>query len=150
MKTKIELIDRQQLEYVSFHIHELNEQIERLVQQIEQSTLFVLAKDPVKESMHKVFFKDILYIESVDKRTFLYTDEGVFLLKEKLFELEDLLKDFDYVRVSKSMILNLDKIQAIAATTSGRFRATLNNGESVMISRFYVKKLKEKLGIRRK
>ncbi len=79
--------------------------------------------------MKKISYHDILYIESVDKRPFLYTSDGVFLLKEKLFELEELLEAHDYVRISKSMILNINSIAAISPKTSGRFEARLTNEE---------------------
>ncbi|MFB8733432.1 LytTR family DNA-binding domain-containing protein [Bacillus sp. SL00103] len=95
--------------------------------------------------MKKISYHDILYIESVDKRSFLYTSDGVFLLKEKLFELEELLEAHDYV-ISKSMILNINSIAAISPKTSGRFEARFTNEEKVMISRFYIQSLKENLG----
>ncbi|WP_342493347.1 LytTR family DNA-binding domain-containing protein [Bacillus sp. FSL W7-1346] len=150
MKTDIHFIQKPQPEYVSFHIYELNPAIEKLVQQVEQSTPYFLAQEPTKERVKKVYYHDILYIESVDKRSFLYTSDGVFLLKEKLFELEKQLEAHDYVRISKSMILNIDSIAAISPKTSGRFEASLTNKEKVMISRFYIQALKEKLGLRRK
>ncbi|MFP3811616.1 LytTR family DNA-binding domain-containing protein [Bacillus sp. SIMBA_005] len=150
MKTDIHFIQKPQSEYVSFHIYELSSTIEKLVQQVEQSAPFFLAKDPEKENTKKIYYYDILYIESVDKRSFLYTTDGVFLIKEKLFELEEQLEAHDYVRISKSMILNIDYIAAISPKTSGRFEANLTNGEKVMISRFYIQALKEKLGLRRK
>lgn len=150
MKTDIHFIQKPQPEYVSFHIYELNSTIEKLIQQVKQSAPFFLAKDPEKGSMKKIYYHDILYIESVDKRSFLYTTDGVFLIKEKLYELEELLEAHDYVRISKSMILNIDQIAAISPKTSGRFEARLTNEEKVMISRFYIQSLKEKLGLRRK
>ncbi|GLF91635.1 LytTR family DNA-binding domain-containing protein [Bacillus pumilus] len=150
MKTDIHFIQKPQSEYVSFHIYELNSTIEKLVQQVEQSVPFFLAKDPEKERVKKIYYHDILYIESVDKKSFLYTTDGVFLIKEKLFELEEQLEAHDYVRISKSMILNIDSIAAISPKTSGRFEASLTNEEKVMISRFYIHALKEKLGLRRK
>ncbi|TKI22519.1 LytTR family transcriptional regulator [Bacillus pumilus] len=150
MKTDIHFIQKPQSEYVSFHIYELNPTIGKLVQQVEQSSPYFLAQEPTKERMKKVYYHEVLYIESVDKRSFLYTSDGVFLIKEKLFELEERLEAHDYLRVSKSMILNIDQIAAISPKTSGRFEASLMNGEKVMISRFYIQALKEKLGLRRK
>ncbi|MGG0593860.1 LytTR family DNA-binding domain-containing protein [Bacillus sp. FS02] len=150
MKTDIHFIQKPKPEYVSFHIYELNPAIEKLVQQVEQSAPYFLAQEPTKERVKKIYYHDILYIESVDKKSFLYTSDGVFLLKEKLFELEKQLEAHDYVRISKSMILNIDSIAAISPKTSGRFEASLTNKEKVMISRFYIQALKEKLGLRRK
>ena len=49
---------------------------------------------------------DILYFDSVDNRTFLYTNDDVMEIKQKLYELEILLSDKDFVRISKSQIVN--------------------------------------------
>lgn len=88
----------------------------------------------------------IYYIESVDKRSFVYTREGCFETKYRLYELEDILKN-NFFRSSKAMILNIRKIESVKAEINGRMVAKLLNGESVIIARSYVKNLKERLGI---
>ena len=50
---------------------------------------------------------DILYIESVDRKTFLYTEEQVYETDRRLYELEDYLKDHSFFRTSKTTIINL-------------------------------------------
>ena len=45
------------------------------------------------------------------------------------------------------MILNTDKIDFVAPSFSGRFEATLQNGEKVTVSRQYVSILKKKMGL---
>ena len=51
------------------------------------------------------------------------------------------------MRISKSMIVNLRKIQNVCAEPGGRMVAVLLNGERVIISRSYVKEIKRRLGI---
>ncbi len=88
----------------------------------------------------------IYYIESVDKRTFVYTREGCFETKFRLYELEDLQGGL-FMRCSKAMILNLKKVKNVKSEMSGRMIATLLNDEVVVISRGYVKEIKGRLGI---
>ena len=88
----------------------------------------------------------IYYIESVDKRTYVYTKENCYETRYRLYELEDILS-FYFLRVSKAMIINIRKIRAVKAELNGRMRADLLNGEQITISRAYVKELKGKLGI---
>ncbi|MHB8128208.1 MAG: LytTR family DNA-binding domain-containing protein [Mobilitalea sp.] len=89
----------------------------------------------------------VYYFEGVDNKVFLYCKQNVYETKLKLYEIEDEYKNTNYIRASKSVILNVTKIRSISAAYSGRFEALLLNGEKVMISRQYVPELKKKLGI---
>ena len=97
--------------------------------------------------IHRVQPKEIYYIEVVDNKTFLYCEEKVLESKQKLYELESYLSNSDFLRVSKSVLLNLCKIRLLSPALSGRFEATLVNNEKVIISRQYVSDLKKMLGI---
>ena len=89
----------------------------------------------------------IYYAESVDKHTYVYTRDDCYESRDRLYELEEKLGTY-YVRISKSMIVNLRKIQNVRAEPGGRMVAVLLNGEQVVISRSYVKEIKRRLGIR--
>lgn len=88
----------------------------------------------------------VYYIESVDKKTFVYTKQGCYDCKFRLYELETMLGGY-FMRCSKSMIINLQKIRNVKSQISGRIDATLLNDEVVVISRGYVKEVKRRLGI---
>lgn len=91
---------------------------------------------------------EILYIESVDKRTFLYTEDGVYETPMRLYELEERLRAKSFFRASKSAVVNFDKIRSLQPDLGGRMRLTMANGEMVFVSRQYVSYIKEKLGIK--
>ena len=97
--------------------------------------------------IHRVPPKDVFYVEVVENKTFLYCEEKVLESKQKLYELESSLAGLDFLRVSKSVLLNLRKIKSLSPALSGRFEAVLANGEKVIISRQYVSDLKKKLGL---
>ena len=88
----------------------------------------------------------VYYIESVDKKTFVYTKQGCYDCKYRLYELEIMLGGY-FMRCSKSMIINLKKVKNVKSQLSGRIDATLLNDEVVVISRGYVKEVKRRLGI---
>jgi len=95
---------------------------------------------------HKMSTTDIYYIDSVDNKTFAYCTKDVYELKEKLYEVEELnLKEF--LRISKSTIVNIKKVEYIKPALAGRFEATLSNNEKVIVSRSYVKELKKAFGV---
>ena len=88
----------------------------------------------------------IYYIESVDKRTYVYTRDDCYESRDRLYELEEKLGPW-VIRISKAMIVNLRKIRNVSAEPGGRMVAVLLNGERVIISRSYVKEIKRRLGI---
>ena len=88
---------------------------------------------------------DIFYAESVDNRLFVYTAKDSYEVKLKLYELEDMLRGRTFLRVQKSLLLNLMKIKSIKPALSGRYTALLKNSEEVVISRKYVSDLKNAL-----
>lgn len=90
---------------------------------------------------------EVLYFESVDERTFLYTDREVFEIKLRLYELEDALSPAGFLRVSKSAVVNLNRISSLRPELNRNVIATMENGERVVISRSYVKKLRSVLEI---
>lgn len=91
--------------------------------------------------------KEILFFESVDDKVFAYTLEDVFETKLKLYELEQILPAKNFFRANKAVIVNLNKINSLSPAFGGRFEAVLKNGYKVIISRSYVPKLKELLGL---
>ena len=96
--------------------------------------------------IHRVSPSDIFYFESVDKKTFIYCEKDVYESKQKLYELEDLAIN-DFLRISKSSIINLSKIKTLIPSLSGNAEAVLTNKERVAISRRYVNELKKNLGL---
>lgn len=89
----------------------------------------------------------ILYIESVDKKTFIYTENKVFLTDKRLYELEDILDKRDFFRCSKSTIIHLNKVEKLKPEITRNILATLTNGENIVVSRRYASELKKLLGI---
>jgi len=90
---------------------------------------------------------DICYIESVDLKTFVYSEKNVYRSKMKLYTIEEMLASSDFLRISKQILVNVRKIKSIAPAGDSRFTATLTNGERVIISRQYVPFLKERFGL---
>ena len=83
---------------------------------------------------------DVLYADTADKKTFLYTADAVYETPLRLYELEEQLAARDFVRAGKS-------VAALRPDFGGRMRVTMSNGEVVVASRQYVPALKAKLGL---
>ena len=90
---------------------------------------------------------EVLYIDTVDRGTFLYTAGGVYQTRLRLYELEEQLSSRDFIRVSKSVIVNFEQVRSLRPDFGGRMRLTLSNGEVVVANRQYVAAIKAKLGL---
>ncbi|MBQ2407043.1 MAG: LytTR family transcriptional regulator DNA-binding domain-containing protein [Lachnospiraceae bacterium] len=94
---------------------------------------------------YEIPIMNIYYVEAVDNRVFLYCSKQIYETKRRLYEIEDILVEKNFLRVSKSVVLNLMKVKAIKPAMNGRFLAILLNDEEIIISRKYVSALKNKL-----
>ena len=94
---------------------------------------------------HLLDVKDILYIDTADKKTFLYTEKSVYESALRLYELEDSLRELDFLRAGRSAIVNFRRIKSIRPELGGRLVVAMDNGEQVYVSRQYAGEMKEKL-----
>ncbi len=89
--------------------------------------------------------KDVLYIDTADKKTFLYTEKQAFQSALRLYELEDALKELDFFRAGRSVILNFRRVRSVRPELGRRWLVTMDNGEQIWVSRQYAGELREKL-----
>ncbi|NLM48471.1 MAG: LytTR family transcriptional regulator [Epulopiscium sp.] len=125
----------------------------RLTPDIEKmiSMLRILGMQILGKKDNETFVLDvaeILYIEAVERDTFLYTENEVYESDFKLYELEQQLTERDFFRVSKSTLINLKKVKSLKADLNRRIRVTMVNGEQIIASRMYADELRKRLGIK--
>ncbi|MEC4272867.1 LytTR family DNA-binding domain-containing protein [Adlercreutzia sp. R25] len=90
---------------------------------------------------------EVLYAETVDGRTFLYGPDRVLESPLRLYELEEQLAGAEFVRASKSLLVNFDHVRALRPYLNARLELILSNGESVIASRQYAPAVKAKIGL---
>ncbi len=95
----------------------------------------------------QVDLSDILYFESVNRKTFLYTENDVYEIDKRLYELENDLHGQSFFRVSKAMIINLYRVHSIRSEIGSRLILTMDNGEKIVVSRQYAGSIKAALGV---
>lgn len=91
--------------------------------------------------------REVVYCESVDERTFVYTSGAVFQTALSLAELEDRYGGLGLFRAGKSAVVNLHHIRTLKSRPGGRIEAALETGEKLMVSRHYAPLLRERLGL---
>ncbi|MBQ1389986.1 MAG: LytTR family transcriptional regulator [Clostridia bacterium] len=143
MQTRITKIGKDQPEYIEIHCYRISDEVREIIAFVKsrQGQLTGTAD----ERQYEIAVSDVFYIESVDNKTFIYTKNKVYETRQKLYELEEILKEKRFLRVSKSTLLNLMKVSAIKPALNSRFTAELFSGEQVIITRKYVPELKKAL-----
>ena len=130
--------------FAEIHCREITAEVNRLKAHIENYAVRI--KGEYEKEAFYVDLKDILYFESVDSKTFIYTKERVLTAELRLYEIEKRLSEKNFFRCSKSVVVNLGKIVKLKPEISRNIIATLDNGEAVVISRRYVSELKRIIG----
>ena len=90
---------------------------------------------------------EIINICSANGMVFAVTEKGEFIVNQRLYELENSLDCERFVRISNSEIINLEKVKGFNLKLSGTIYVSFNDGRSTYVSRRYVSKIKERLGV---
>ena len=143
MNVRVRKIGEQLEEVVEVQCHKVTEEVKEIVHFVKSRQGQLTGNMDGRQ--YEIAVMDIYYIEAIDNKTFIYSSKDVYEAKERLYALESELEDKSFLRVSKSILLNLMKVTAIKPGFNSRFIAVLQNGEEVIISRKYVPALKEKL-----
>ena len=123
----------------------MDERLRRLIRRIRMYAFSLTGKR--EGQSYALSSEEIYYIESVEEKTFLYTEHEMYESDLRLYELEEKLRYTDLMRVSKSVILNTGLLRSVRPLLNGRFEATLQNGERVLISRHYLAAFRERFGV---
>ena len=143
MEIKIFKVGKEKPEEVEIRCHEMTEEVREIVAFVKTRQGQLTGIQEGKQ--FEIAVTDLAYVEAVDNKVFLYTQKQVYETKQKLYELEELLREKYFLRVSKSMLLNLMKIGSIKPAMNGRMLAVLKSGEEIIITRKYVAVLKKAL-----
>ncbi len=142
MKYTIEHISQGE-EEVILRCHSPSAEMEQLIRYLEsRSRKLIGIRDGIRTVVEQ---PEILYVESVEGKTFAYTESEVFQMDHSLAQMEQLLGAVNFFRCSKSMILNIDRVRELRSLASNRIEATMCNGERIMISRTYASEFRRRL-----
>ncbi len=144
---KIEFnIDKTKTEpVIVINCNEMNSDIENIIATLQMFNKRICV---VKENQNFIIeANEISYIESVERKTFVYTNTDIYESKLKLYEMEEKLCESNFIRANKSCIVNLRHIKSIKNDIERRLRATLLSGEQIIISRQYAEEIKKRLGV---
>ena len=132
--------------YADIHTNELTGNVTKAISILEsEDSNEMLA---VKKGSDITFleFSDIYMFRVENKQVKVYTNDLEYVIKKPLYQVEEGL-DKSFVRISKTTIVNLKKIERVAPSLKGMMFIELKNGLKDNISRKYLPSFKEALDL---
>lgn len=146
MKIEIDIDEKYSDVEVDIKAPRLTQDIEKLISLIRMNNMQIAVKKD--DETHLLDIEKILYIETVERNTFVYTEDATYESDLKLYEMEQELLEQSFSRISKQSIINLKKVKSLKADINRKIRVTLVNGEQIIVSRMYSEALRKRLGIK--
>ena len=149
MKVSLDIDSDYEKTKVTIHCKELDDSIQEILDFLKgRETEFIVGKSGERQHILK---PDEIHYFHTDKETVVaVTSNGSFILKEKLYELEQFLPASKFVRLSKSVIANLHELSHFEASFNGTLCVHFKSGVKEYVTRHYVGKIKESLKMNRR
>jgi len=145
MKISITTDDKCTETEIAVRCSHLSEDIEKLLATIRMWDMKLTGRRDGRQYILET--ADIIYIDSVEKHTFLYTATGVYETALKLYELEEKLADRDFFRANKNSLFNINHLQFIEPVVDRRLILKMTGDIKIIVSRQYSAAVKEKLEV---
>ena len=132
--------------YAEIHTNELNENITKamsILENDESNELLAVKKD---SDIALLKYDDIFMFRVENKQVNVFTKDYDYIIKKPLYQIEENLNS-DFVRISKTTIVNLKKIKRVAPSLRGMMFIELKNGLKDNISRKYLPNFKHVLDL---
>lgn len=149
MDIEIKLSEEYSSTKVVVYTNKMTEKISNLVDVITKITgeniqTIVGTKD---EEVFLLSLNDILTIYAENQKVFARSVNGIYRLKNRLYELENMFVGTSFLRISNSEIVNFDQVKSLDLSINGTISLKFKNGDKSFVSRRYVDKIKNYLGL---
>lgn len=124
----------------------VDEQITTLMKKLSEETSQMIAGFD-SDTVQLLDQSEIFHIYASDGKVMCKTGSGTYALRLRLYELEERLDKTKFVRISNSEIINLKKVKKFDLSFTGTICVCLSDGTVTYVSRRYVSKIKQILGI---
>lgn len=138
MQVELKISDEYSAPKVVIYTNKMTDEIASLMKQLaaDQPKMLAAFDD---ETVLMLSYDNIYRFYSSSGKVFAETENKKYLLRLRLYELEDRL-DGSFVRISNSEIINLNRVKNFDLSFSGTICVSLSNGTATYVSRRYVKK----------
>ena len=131
---------------ITINAPELSEEIQNLIRYI--SNINTIPNQMVANKNNKIYFIDleeVICFFSKEKYNYVRTKEGTYKIKHKLYELEEILKQKDFIRISNSCIINVNQVECFDTSILGTVLVKLKDNTQETVSKRNVSQIKKLL-----
>lgn len=142
MKVELKIDQNCEETKVVIYAKTIDDEISKIVENLQNkdSNTLNAFKD---EEIYVLNQDEIQTIYAEEGKVFVKTDKSKYLLKKRLYELEEILNHKKFVRISNSEIVNIKKVEKFNFKVTGTIVLHFKNGEITYVSRRYINKIKE-------
>lgn len=124
----------------------MSEEVDRILHRLSEQAPQVIAG--FREDQAHLLEQEALYrVYAEGGKVYGVTGDGTYVLHRRLYELEELLDRKQFVRISNSEIVNLKQVKNFDLSFAGTICVSLKDGTVTYVSRRYVSKIKQVLGL---
>lgn len=132
--------------YADIHTNELTDNITKVMSILESDESSDMLAVRKGSDIALLEFNDVYMLRVEEKQVKVYTKSSEYLIKKPLYQVEENLNS-DFVRISKTTIVNFKKIERVAPSLKGMMFIQLKNGLKDNISRKYLPEFKKALDL---
>lgn len=133
--------------YAELHIAKLSASLQMVIEILEKEGRESVLTAQAEGKIYVIDPERIEVIRTEGRELALYDRQKKrFLLSKPLYELTELLGN-DFVRISKSAIINFRRIDHVEASFNGTMAVVMKNGVEEVITRSYRQQFKKRLGV---
>ena len=132
--------------HADIHTNELTSNISKAISILENDDVNDMIAVKKGSDIALLEFSEIYMFRVEDKQVKVYTQNDNFVVKKALYQVEESMTE-DFVRISKTTIVNLKKIRRVAPSLRGMMFIELKNGLKDNISRKYLPEFKQALDL---
>jgi DNA-binding LytR/AlgR family response regulator len=132
--------------YADIHTNELTDNVTKAMSILESDESSEMLAVKKGSDIALLEFSDVYMLRVENKQVKVYTKNNEYLIKKPLYQVEESLTS-DFVRISKTTIVNLKKIERVAPSLKGMMFIQLKNGLKDNISRKYLPYFKNALDL---
>ena len=129
---------------VTISTNKVNDEIQNLVNYIENKEDYFIGVLGGKVRLLNT--EDIIRVYVEDRKVYVVTVEGRFIVRKKLYEVQNTLTK-DFIKISQSEIANVKYIHSLDLGLRGTIVINYKNSDISYVSRRMLKEFKMKLGL---
>ena len=149
VKIRLDISSEYQEKEIVIRANKKDEEVAEILRNLQEiDTKLHNINGYLDNTVYSLSTQDILFFETNDRNVYAHTKDNAFLIHYRLYELEENLPD-NFLRVSKSSILNVDEVKSLTQSVMGNLIQFRDSYKQIYVSRRFLKKLKLKLNQRK-